>query len=84
MKARYPLSAIQLAFEFFGQGCVEEFAALCAEMAEIAGREGEAEGRHKRLLGELLLMGLSSTTTALSEWARVCSAPRSSSAAPPH
>ncbi|MDR2819963.1 MAG: hypothetical protein LBB60_05485, partial [Desulfovibrio sp.] len=35
MKIRHPLSAIQLAFEFFGQGLHEEYAALCGEMAGV-------------------------------------------------
>ncbi|MDR1044835.1 MAG: LuxR C-terminal-related transcriptional regulator [Candidatus Adiutrix sp.] len=55
MKIRHPLSAIQLAFEFFGQGLSEEYAALCGEMAGLV--ETEVPERERDYLrGELLLM----------------------------
>jgi LuxR family maltose regulon positive regulatory protein len=49
------LSAIQLAFEFFGQGLHEEYAALCGEMAGVV--ETDVPERERNYLrGELLLM----------------------------
>ncbi|MDR1227500.1 MAG: LuxR C-terminal-related transcriptional regulator [Azoarcus sp.] len=56
MKARHPQSAIQLAFEFFGQGCGDDFAALCAEMETIVERSALPQKEKDRLAGELLLM----------------------------
>jgi LuxR family maltose regulon positive regulatory protein len=55
MKVRHPLSCLQLAFEFFGQGCHREFAALCAEMAGLVETDVPEEGRDY-LRGELLLL----------------------------
>jgi LuxR family maltose regulon positive regulatory protein len=67
MKLRHPLSMIQLAFEFFGQGCLEDFAALCAEMAEIAGQDVLPETERNRLRGELLLMEAFSRYNSITE-----------------
>jgi LuxR family maltose regulon positive regulatory protein len=55
MKVRHPLSCIQLAFEFFGQGCHGEFAALCAEMSGLVETDAPEEKRDY-LRGELLLL----------------------------
>ncbi|MDR2669515.1 MAG: LuxR C-terminal-related transcriptional regulator [Desulfovibrio sp.] len=54
MKIRHPLSMIQLAFEFFGQGLYQEYAALCGEMAELVETEIPEQERDY-LRGELLL-----------------------------
>jgi LuxR family maltose regulon positive regulatory protein len=70
MKARHPLSAIQFAFEFFGQGCHREFTALCAEMAEIAARPEQPESERRRLLGELLLMEAFTHYNSIAEMGR--------------
>jgi LuxR family maltose regulon positive regulatory protein len=56
MKTRHPLSMIQLAFEFFGQGCLEDFASLCLEMEKLVGHLPLPENERNRLRGELLLM----------------------------
>jgi LuxR family maltose regulon positive regulatory protein len=55
MKARHPLSAIQVVFEFFGAGLIEEYAALCEEMAEVVETAGP-ERERDYLRGELRLM----------------------------
>jgi LuxR family maltose regulon positive regulatory protein len=55
MKARHPLSTIQLAFEFFGQGLHHEYASLCEEMASLTDTE-VPELERDYLAGELLLM----------------------------
>ena len=56
MRRRHPLTMIQLAFEFFGQGCFEEFGALCAGMAALIGETDLPEREQDRLRGELLLL----------------------------
>jgi len=66
MKIRHPLSCIQLAFEFFGQGCLEEFASLCAEMAELVETKISEEKRDY-LRGELLLMEAFSRYNSIAE-----------------
>ena len=69
MKARHPLSMIQLAFEFFGQGCPEEYAALGAEMAEVV-ETGVPGGERDYLRGELLLLEAFSRYNDIAEMGR--------------
>ncbi|MDR1276418.1 MAG: LuxR C-terminal-related transcriptional regulator [Candidatus Accumulibacter sp.] len=56
MRLRHPLSMIQLTFEFFGQGCLEDFARLHAEMAALVERDAVPGEERDRLRGELLLI----------------------------
>lgn len=56
MKLRRPMSMIQLAFELFGQGCHEDFGALCAEMDGLIGQADVSSDEHDRLRGELVLL----------------------------
>ena len=55
MRIRYPMSFMQLVFEFFGQGSYAEFATLWAEMAELVETEIPEEERDY-LRGELALL----------------------------
>ena len=55
LRVRYPLSFIQMIFEFFGQGSYGEFAVLRAEMAELVETEIPEEKRDY-LRGELTLL----------------------------
>ena len=55
LRVRYPLSFIQLIFEFFGQGSYGEFATLRALMAELVETEIPEEKRDY-LRGELTLL----------------------------
>ncbi|MDR1871552.1 MAG: LuxR C-terminal-related transcriptional regulator [Deltaproteobacteria bacterium] len=59
MKARHPLAAIRLAFELFGHGLGQEFAALKNEMSEIVENSlslDVSEEERNYLRGELLLL----------------------------
>lgn len=56
MRLRHPLTMIQLAFELFGQGCFEEFGALCADMDALIGETGLPAQEQDRLRGELVLL----------------------------
>jgi LuxR family maltose regulon positive regulatory protein len=56
MKIRHPMSMIQLAFEFFGQGRYEEFAELFAEMNELTEEVQATEVERNHLRGELKLL----------------------------
>ena len=59
IKIRHPMTAIQLAFELFGQGCHEDFGALYAEMNDIVENAlppGTPEEEQNYLRGELLLL----------------------------
>ncbi len=55
MRSRHPLAMIQLAFELFCQGCVEDFHSLCADMAILIEEIPLTEPERNRLRGELLL-----------------------------
>ena len=66
MKIRYPVSYIQLAFEFFGQGGYAEFVAMCAEMSELVETEIPEEDRDY-LRGELKLLEAFSRFNSISE-----------------
>jgi LuxR family maltose regulon positive regulatory protein len=69
MKIRHPLSAIQLAFEFFGQGLHEEYAAMCGEIAAVV--ETDVPERERDYLrGELLLMEAFSRYNDIAEMGR--------------
>ncbi|MDR0826888.1 MAG: hypothetical protein LBN33_03295, partial [Desulfovibrio sp.] len=74
MKLRYPMSMIQLAFEFFGQGCYGEFAALCAEMNGLIGQTPLSLAEQNRLRGELLLMEAFTRYNSIAEMGRLIKA----------
>lgn len=56
MKIHHPMSMIQIAFEFFGQGCVEEFAGQCAQMDALIERTSPPARERDRLRAEPLLL----------------------------
>ena len=70
MKIRYPRSMIQLAFEFFGQGCYGELAALGAEMNELIGQTPLPPAEQNRLRGELLLLEAFTRYNSIAEMGR--------------
>ena len=66
MKIRFPVSYIQLAFEFFGQGGYAEFATMCAEMTELVETE-IPENDRDYLRGELKLLEAFTRYNSISE-----------------
>jgi LuxR family maltose regulon positive regulatory protein len=70
MKIRHPMSMIQLAFEFFGQGRYEEFTALRAEMGELIGETPLPLAEQNRLAGELLLLEAFTRYNSIAEMGR--------------
>ncbi|MDR1397139.1 MAG: LuxR C-terminal-related transcriptional regulator [Desulfarculales bacterium] len=70
MKIRYPMSVIQLAFEFFGQGRYREFSALCAEMSGLIKEIPAPQAERNRLAGELLLLEAFTKYNSITEMGR--------------